>query len=85
MRDTIERIFYEYLYGDWESLTRWGWLYAHVSILLATALVGYAYARGRYGLALLLVPVPVVYLYKRYEKARAYTVQSETGAREERH
>lgn len=84
MRDTIERIFYEHLYGDWESLTRWGWLYVHTSILLATVLVGYSYARGRYGLALLLAPVPVVYLYKRYEKARAYKVQSETGVREER-
>ncbi|SNZ14996.1 hypothetical protein SAMN06269185_2342 [Natronoarchaeum philippinense] len=83
MRETIERVFYEYLYGDWESLTRWGWLYAHASILLATALVGYTYAHERYVLTLLLVPVPMVYFYKRYEKARTYTVHAETDSHEE--
>lgn len=83
MTGAIERIFYEYLYGDWESLTRWGWIYVHTSILLATALVGFTFAQGRYGLTALLIPFPVTYLYKRYEKARTYKVQSETGVREE--
>lgn len=74
----IEAFFYTYLYGEWESLRRWAWIYGHVSILLATALAGYAVARERYLLALLLVPFPLVYLYKRYEKARNYKVQSDT-------
>ena len=46
-----------------ESAKRWLWVYGHVSILLATALSGYAVARERYLLALLLVPFPLVYLY----------------------
>jgi len=53
-------------------------VYGHVSILFATALSGYAVAKERYLLALLLVPFPVIYLYKRYEKARTYKVQSDT-------
>ena len=56
----------------------WLWIYSHVSILLATALSGYTFARGRYLLTLLLVPFALVYLYKRYEKARRYKVQSDT-------
>jgi hypothetical protein len=78
MRDCIESFFYEHMYGEYESVTRWLWLYGHVSILLATALSGYAFARGRYLLVLSLVPFPLVYLYKRYEKARTYKVQSDT-------
>lgn len=78
IRDRIESFFYESLYGEYESVTRWLWIYGHVSIPLATALSGYTFARGRYLLTLLLVPFPLVYLYKRYEKARAYTGQSDT-------
>ncbi|MBX0288085.1 hypothetical protein EGH22_17270 [Halomicroarcula sp. F28] len=78
MRDRIEAFYYAYCYGEYESVTRWLWIYGHVSILLATALSGYAVARQRYLLALLLVPFPLVYLYKRYEKARAYKVQADT-------
>ncbi|MCU4742497.1 hypothetical protein OB955_11930 [Halobacteria archaeon AArc-m2/3/4] len=74
---TVESLFYTYLYGEWESLTRWAWIYVHSSILLATALVGFTFARGEYVLTLLVLPFPLVYLYKRYEKARSYTVQSE--------
>jgi hypothetical protein len=78
MFERIEAFFYEYMYGEWESVSRWLWIYGHVSILLATALVGYTFAHGEYGLTLLLLPFPLVYLYKRYEKARTYKVQSET-------
>jgi hypothetical protein len=78
MRDRIESFFYAHMYGEWESVTRWLWIYGHVSILLATALVGYTFARGAYLFTALLVPFPVVYLYKRYEKARTYRVQSDT-------
>ena len=78
MLDSIEAFFYKYMYGEWESVTRPLWIYGHVSILLATALTGYTFARGAYLLTLLLLPFPAVYLYKRYEKAKAYTVQSET-------
>jgi hypothetical protein len=78
MRDRIEAFFYEYMYGEYESVTRPLWIYGHACILLATALVGYAFARGEYLLALLLLPFPVVYFYKRYEKARTYKVQSDT-------
>lgn len=63
-------IFYTYLYGDWDSLQRWAWLYIHVSILLATALVGYTVARERYLLTLLLLPFPIAFLYRRYTYAR---------------
>lgn len=56
-------------------MTRWLWVYGHVSMLLATALSGYAFARV---VTLALVPFPLVYLYKRYEKARRYKVQSDT-------
>ncbi|GGN90796.1 MULTISPECIES: hypothetical protein [Haloarcula] len=78
MRDRIAAFYYANLYGEWESMTRWVWVYGHVSILFATALAGYSVARERYLLALLLVPFPVVYLYKRYEKAKTYTVQADT-------
>jgi hypothetical protein len=74
----IEDFFWKHMYGDWESVTRPIWLYGHVCILLATALVGYTFARGAYVLTLLLLPFPAVYLYKRYEKARTYKVHSET-------
>jgi hypothetical protein len=70
--------FYQHMYGDWESVTHGIWVYGHVSILLATALVGYTVAEERYLLTLLLVPFPLVYLYKRHEKAQAYKVHSET-------
>lgn len=78
MLDRIESFFYAHMYGEYESVTRWLWIYGHVSILLATALVGFTFARGAYLLTLLLLPFPAVYLYKRYEKARTYKVQSET-------
>jgi len=78
MPDRIESFFYEYMYGDYESVTKWLWIYGHVAILLATALVGYTFAQGEYVVTLLLLPFPAVYIYKRYEKARAYTVQSDT-------
>lgn len=78
MLDRIASFYYAHLYGDWESMKRWLWIYGHVSILLATALVGYSVARGRYLLAILLLPFPLVYLYKRYEKARTYKVQADT-------
>jgi hypothetical protein len=66
------------MYGEWESLTRWLWIYGHVSILLSTALVGYTFARGAYLFTALLVSFPVVYLSKYYGKARTYKVQSDT-------
>jgi hypothetical protein len=78
MRDRIASFYFAYCYGEYESLTRWLWIYGHVSILLATALAGYAAAKERYLLVLILAPFPLVYLYKRYEKARTYTVQSDT-------
>ncbi len=78
MRDRIAAFFYAHMYGEWESVTRPLWIYGHVSILLATALVGFTFARGEYLLTALLLPFPAVYLYKRYEKAKTYTVQSET-------
>lgn len=78
MRECIAGFYYAHLYGDWESMKRWLWIYGHVSILLATALVGYSVARERYLLAVLLLPFPLVYLYKRYEKARTYKVQADT-------
>lgn len=67
---TLESVFYRYLYGDWDSLNRWVWVYLHVSILVTTALVGYTFARGAYLLSLLLVPIPLFYLYRRYTYAR---------------
>lgn len=78
MLEKIESFFYRYMYGEYESVTRGLWIYGHVSILLATALVGYTFAQGAYLLTALLLPFPAVYLYKRYEKARTYKVQSET-------
>ena len=59
-------------------MTRWLWLYSHVPMLPAAALAGCSFARGRFLSTLLLVPFPAVYLYKRYEKAKAYNVQSDT-------
>jgi len=70
--DRIESFYHAYVCGESESLTRWLWIYGHVSIVLATALSGYAVAKERYLLALVLVPL--VYLYQRYEKARPYEV-----------
>ena len=78
MLDRIESFFYTYMYGEWESVTHWLWVYGHVSILLATALVGFTFAHGEYLLTALLLPFPVVYFYKRYEKAKTYKVQSDT-------
>jgi hypothetical protein len=78
MFDRIAAFYYAHLYGEWESMQRWLWIYGHVSILLATALLGYSVAHGRFLLAFLLAPFPVVYLYKRYEKAKTYTVQADT-------
>ncbi|WP_324760835.1 hypothetical protein [Haloarcula montana] len=78
MLDWIESFFYRHMYGQYESVTRPLWIYGHVTILLSTALVGYTFARGAYLLTALLVPFPLTYLYKRYEKARSYKVQSDT-------
>jgi len=78
MFDRIAAFYYAYLYGEYESMKLWLWMYGHVSILFATALAGYTVAHGRYLLVLLLVPFPLVYLYKRYEEARTYNVQSDT-------
>lgn len=78
MRDRIESFFYEHMYAEYESVTRPLWLYGHARILLATVLVGYTFARERYLLRLLLLRFRVVYYYKRHEKARTYTVQSDT-------
>jgi hypothetical protein len=64
------KTFYHYLYGDWDSLRRWAWLYVHVGVLLAAALAGYALARGRYLLALLCLPLTLGFLYRRYTYAR---------------
>jgi len=70
MSSAVEDVFYEYIYGDWDSLQRWAWLYVHVGILLATMLIGYTLAYERYLLALLLAPFPVGFLYRRYTYAR---------------
>jgi len=78
LRHWIEDIFYTYMYGDWESVTHGLWVYGHVAILLATALIGYTFARGQYLFTALLVPFPLAYFYKRHEKAQSYTVHSET-------
>lgn len=78
LRRRTEDFFYSYMYGDWESVTHWLWVYGHVSILVSTMLVGYTLARRQYQLTALLLPFPLVYLYKRHEKARAYTVHSDT-------
>lgn len=50
----------------------------HACILLATALVGYTAAREESLLTVLLFPFPLVYYYKRYEKARTDSTQSDT-------
>lgn len=63
-------VFYEYLYGEWDSLNRWAWLYVHIGILFATALVGFTVARGEYLLAVLLLPLTLGFLYRRYTYAR---------------
>jgi hypothetical protein len=78
LRQWFEDIFYKYMYGDWESVSHGLWVYGHMSILVATALVGYTFARQRYLLTLLLLPFPLVYVYKRHEKAQRYKVQSDT-------
>lgn len=70
MSSAVEDVFYEYLYGDWDSLQRWAWLYVHVGILLATMLIGYTVAHERYLLTGLLAPFPVGFLYRRYTYAR---------------
>ena len=70
MQGTLERIFYEYIYGDWDSLRLWAWIYVHVGILLATALVGYTFAHGEYLLTLLLLPFPLGFLRRRYTYAK---------------
>jgi hypothetical protein len=70
MRSTIEHIFYEYIYGDWDSLSRWAWIYVHVGIMVATVLVGFTLARGAYLLTLLLAPFPLGYLRRRYTYAK---------------
>ena len=62
MRERIKNFFYTYMYGEYESVTRGLWIYGHVSILLATALVGYTFAHGAFLLAALPVPFPAVYL-----------------------
>jgi hypothetical protein len=70
MASLAENIFYEYIYGDWDSLQRWAWLYVHVGILLATVLFGYTIAHERYLLTALLLPFPVGFLYRRYTYAK---------------
>lgn len=70
MRSIFEGVFYEYVYGEWDSLNRWAWLYVHIGILFATALVGFMVARGEYLLAVLLLPLTLGFLYRRYTYAR---------------
>lgn len=69
----LEAVFYDYLYGDWDSLQRWAWLYVHVGMLLATALVGYTLAKEAYLLTAVLLPFPIGFLYRRYTYARPST------------
>ena len=68
--DAIERSYHRFLAGDWDSLQRWAWVYVHVGMLLATALVGYTIARGRLVLTALLLPLPLFFLARRYTYAR---------------
>lgn len=70
MPERVESVFYEHLYGDWDSLRRWAWLYVHVGVLLATVLVGVTLARQRYLLTAVLLPLPLGFLYRRYTYAR---------------
>ncbi len=77
--DCIEDVFWKHMCGNWESVTRPLWIYEHLCILLATTLVGYTFAYGAYALSLLFLSFPAVYLSKRYENARTYTVHSETA------
>jgi len=70
MGSTLEDIFYEYIYGDWDSLSRWAWVYVHVGIMLATVLVGFTLARGDYLLTLPLLPFPLGFLRRRYTYAK---------------
>ena len=70
MRSCIDEIFYEYIYGDWDSLQRWAWVYVHLGILLITILVGYTLANDQYLLTALLLPFPLGFLYRRYTYAR---------------
>jgi hypothetical protein len=79
MLDRVEAFFYNHMYGEYESVTRWLRIYGHVSILVATATVGYTFARGAYLPTLAVLPFPLVYRYKRYEKARSYKVQPDTS------
>lgn len=78
MLDKIADFYYSYLYGEWESMKLWLWIYGHVSILFATGLAGFTLAHQEYVMTALLVPFPMVYLYKRFEKAKTYKVQSDT-------
>lgn len=66
----LERVFWNHLHGDYESVRLGVWLYFHVALVIATALIGYAVAEGRLLLAALLVPFPAYYVYRRWEYAR---------------
>lgn len=71
----IESVFWRHLYGEYETLERWAWVYVHLGIGLATALVGYAIAIGAYPLAALLLPFPLFYGYLRYRDARPEPIE----------
>jgi hypothetical protein len=66
----FDSVFYGYVYGDWDSLSRWAWIYVHIGIFVATVLVGFTLARGDYILTLVLLVFPISYLYRRYTYAR---------------
>jgi len=70
VRNWFEFVFYEYMYGDWDSLNKLMWIYLHVGIMLMTVLLGASLAMGDYVISVLLLPFPIVFLYRRYTYAR---------------
>lgn len=78
LSSSIENFYYEYLYGDWESMRHWLWIYGHSMIFASMFLAGFFIAKGNYVIGISLIPFSLIYLYKRHEKAREYKVHSDT-------
>lgn len=70
IKKIFDKLFYTYMYGDWDSLNKWAWIYIHISIIFITFLCGYTFATGSYIQSIILILFPILFIYRRYTYAR---------------
>lgn len=70
IKNKFDKLFYDYMYGDWDSLNQFVWIYMHISFLLLTFLSGFYLAKDKYLLTCFLFSFTMFFFYRRYTYAR---------------